>query len=289
VTAPADWQLSGERAGARYALAVPRRIPLGAAGIRQGGRSGSSLEFKEHRDYQPGDDLRHIDWNVYARSDQLAVKLFHEEINPHLDVLLDGSRSMALEGSAKAEAALALAAFFATAAGNAGFAHQVCVAHEACRPVANGAAHPADWGAIAFDHRGDPAASFAHGPPAWPPRGIRVLVSDLLWLGDPLMLLGPLAEKASAAVVVQLLARADVDPPERGNLWLVDAETDETQELYVDAAAWGRYRAALARHQQHWHRACRQVGAVLTTLVAEDLLRDWRLDDLVAAEVLKVV
>ena len=99
----------GERAGCRYALAAPRRLPLGAAGMHQGGRSGSSLEFKEHRDYQPGDDLRHLDWNAYARSDQLIVKLFHEEVNPRLDLVLDGSRSMALPGSAKERAALGLA------------------------------------------------------------------------------------------------------------------------------------------------------------------------------------
>src|SRR6516164_11355273 len=110
--------LDGERAGSRCALGVPRRVPLGRAGLHQGGRAGSSLEFKEHRDYQAGDDLRHIDWNAYARSDQLAVKLFREEVNPHVDILVDLSRSMALEDSRKAEATLGLAAFFAAAARN---------------------------------------------------------------------------------------------------------------------------------------------------------------------------
>src|SRR5579864_8079240 len=93
-----QYVLEGERAGSRFALGVSRRLPQGRAGLHQGGRAGSSLEFKEHRDYQAGDDLRHIDWNAYARSDQLAVKVFHEEVNPHLDLVVDGSRSMALEG-----------------------------------------------------------------------------------------------------------------------------------------------------------------------------------------------
>src|SRR3954463_16259934 len=113
----------GERAGQRYALGQPRRTLLGVAGGAMGPRAGSSLEFKDHRPYEPGDDLRHIDWSAYARSDQLSVKLFREEVTPHLDVVLDGSRSMALPDSLKAPAALALTAFFATAARNAGYRH----------------------------------------------------------------------------------------------------------------------------------------------------------------------
>jgi uncharacterized protein (DUF58 family) len=284
-----EYLLEGERAGARYALAAPRRVPLGAAGMHQGARAGSSLEFKEHRDYQPGDDLRHIDWNAYARSDQLTVKLFHEEVNPHLDLVLDGSRSMALEGSAKARAALSLAALLATAAGNAGYAHQVWLTRDGSAAVAGGNGRPGGWEEIAFDFRGSPADAFARRPPAWRPRGLRVLVSDLLWPGDPLHLLGPCAERATALAVIQLLAEADVSPPAGGNLRLVDSETDEVREVFVDGAAVRRYGEALARHQQNWHEGCRQVGATFVTLVAERYLRDRRLDELVAAEFLKVV
>ncbi len=284
-----DFLLEGERAGARYALAAPRRVPRGAAGTHQGARAGSSLEFKEHRDYQPGDDLRHIDWNAYARSDQLTVKLFHEEVNPHLDVVLDGSRSMALEGSAKAGAALALAALLATAADNAGYAHQVWLTRDGSAAVVGGNGRPGAWEGVAFDFRGSPADAFARRPPAWRPRGLRVLVSDLLWPGDPLHLLGPCAERATAVAIVQLLAAADVNPPAEGNLRLVDVESDEVKEVFVDGAAVRRYREGLARHQQNWHQACRQVGALFVTLVAERFLRDWRLDELVAAEFLKVV
>ena len=114
-------------------------------------------------------------------------------------------------------------------------------------------------------------------------------MTDLLWPGDPLQLLGPCAERATALAVVQLLAEADVNPAAEGNLRLVDAETDDVKEVYVDGAAVRRYREALARHQQNWHEACRQVGATFVTLVAERFLRDWRLDGLVAAEFLKVV
>jgi uncharacterized protein (DUF58 family) len=289
--APVDRRhlLAGESAGAHYTLGAPRRLLLGAAGGHQGARAGSSLEFKEHREYQPGDDLRHIDWSAYARSDVLTVKLYHEEVHPHLDVLLDGSASMALEGSAKAGAALGVAAFFAAAAANAGFAHRLWLARAGCELVANSTGRPGTWADVSCDWPGSPAESFARRPPAWRPRGIRVLVSDLLWPGDPLQLLAPLAERASIVVVVQVLAEVDARPPEAGNLRLVDVETGRVKEIFVDAAGRESYRAALDRHQQNWSLACRQVGAVLTTAVAERLVADWRLDELVAAEVLKVV
>ena len=55
---------------------------------------GSGLEFAEHRDYQPGDDFRDLDWNVYARHGELLLKRFHEERDLRVDFVLDCSRSM---------------------------------------------------------------------------------------------------------------------------------------------------------------------------------------------------
>src|SRR6516165_8054480 len=146
-----DYLGEGERAGQRYALGLPRLTPRGTAGTALSQRAGSSLEFKDYRDYQVGDDLRHIDWNAFARSDQLTVKLFREEVTPHLDVIVDASRSMALEGSPKAGATLALAAFFCTAATNAGYTHAVWLMGADYHPAGNGTGLPATWEGISFD------------------------------------------------------------------------------------------------------------------------------------------
>jgi uncharacterized protein (DUF58 family) len=274
----------GERAAGRYALGVPRHAPAGQAGATLGRRAGTSLEFKDHRGYEPGDDLRHIDWHAFARTDQLTVKLFEEEVTPHLDVVLDASASMDLEGAPKAGAAVALAAFFAGAAGRAGYSHAAWLMAGDFRPLGNGSRPPALWADVAFTHAGGPGPA----APLWRARGTRVLISDLLWLGDPLALVRPLAERSAAAVVVQVLARADAEPPEGQSLRLVDAETGEMREIHVDALAARRYREALARHQENWALACRQVGATFLSVVAEDLLRRWDLDALVAAGVLRV-
>jgi uncharacterized protein (DUF58 family) len=287
-----EFLLEGERVGMRYSLAVPRTSAAALAGLQLGQRAGSSLEFKDHRDYQPGDDLRRIDWNAFARSDKLIVKLFREEISPHLDIIIDGSRSMAIEQSAKAEAAVGMAAVLAVAAENAGYSHSAWLAREWCAPVAGSGNRPSAWGEISFDHRGHPAESLARVPPKLRRQGLRVFLSDLLWLGEPLQLLQQLnaggAQGAAAVVVVQLLGDADANPPERGRLRLIDSETDQQQEIFIDDGAINRYRNALARHQQNWHRACRQAGATMVELIAEQVIAGWNLEAMVKAAVLKV-
>lgn len=283
-----EFLLAGERVGMRYALAVPRTTSAALAGLQMGQRAGSSLEFKDHRDYQPGDDLRRIDWNAFARSDKLTVKLFREEISPHLDVILDGSRSMAVEPGAKAGAAVALAAALAVAAENAGYSHSAWLTREWCAPVGNSGSRPSVWEEINFDHPGHPAESFANAPPKLRQQGLRILISDLLWLGEPLQLLQQLSQGAAAVVVIQLLANADANPAERGRVRLIDSETEERREIFIDDAAIHRYREALTRHQQNWNHACRQTGATMVEMIAEQVLAGWNLEALVKAEVLKV-
>src|ERR1700753_1167000 len=100
----------GERLGLCYALQMPQVAASGQTGSRSGRRAGTSIDFQDYREYQPGDDLRFIDWGIYARSDRLTVKLFREEVTPHLDVVLDGSRSMNLADTAKPGATARLVA-----------------------------------------------------------------------------------------------------------------------------------------------------------------------------------
>jgi uncharacterized protein (DUF58 family) len=283
-----SYLIEGERAGMRYALEPPRTASATVAGLQLGREAGASLEFRDHRDYQPGDDLRRIDWSAFARSDRLTVKLYREEISPHLDIVLDGSRSMALEDAAKARAAIGLAAAFAVAAGNAGYSHNAWLARARVEPIANGSNRPALWRSLDLDYRGNPVDSFIRTPPVFRRQGIRVLISDLLWLGEPAAVLQSLAHGASSLVVAQILAAADANPPERGRVRLLDSETDERREIFIDDKAIRRYRDALARHQQNWHSACRQTGAVMVNVIAEELAADWNLEALVKAGVLKV-
>ena len=89
-----DW--SAIRAAAQVRLAMPRTPLRGRAGERLGAGTGASLEFEDYRPYGPGDDLRHVDWAAYARTELLAVRLYREEVSPRVDVVIDTSRSMAV-------------------------------------------------------------------------------------------------------------------------------------------------------------------------------------------------
>src|SRR5579875_2469509 len=64
------------------------------AGLHRSPDFGSSQEFAEYRAYTPGDDLRHVDWNVYARTEKAYLKRYRGETNTALMVLLDASASM---------------------------------------------------------------------------------------------------------------------------------------------------------------------------------------------------
>ena len=64
------------------------------AGLHRSPRRGSSVEFAEHKEYAPGDELRHVDWKTYGRSDRLMVKRFEEETELHVLVVVDASESM---------------------------------------------------------------------------------------------------------------------------------------------------------------------------------------------------
>jgi uncharacterized protein (DUF58 family) len=262
---------AGEQLGLRYALQIPQVAASGWTGTRSGRRAGSSIDFQDYREYQPGDDLRFIDWGIYARTDRLTVKLFREEVTPHLDLILDGSRSMNLENTAKAGAAAQLAALLATAAANAQCTQAVWLSGEGFLRLPNDTLTPSAWDKLEWSSQRTPEQSFEILPPKFRRLGVRVFVSDLLWPGEPVQLLRRLREGAAALFVIQLLAREDATPPEHGNLRVVDCETGAESEIYIDSAVARQYSDNLAQFQQSWADACRQCGAQMTTIIAEDL------------------
>jgi uncharacterized protein (DUF58 family) len=281
----------GQEAAARSGVevAVSGRTLQGPAGTWAGRRVGSSVEFQEYREYQPGDDLRHIDWGVYARTDRLTIKRFREEVTPHLDLLIDGSRSMALAGTAKADATAALAALLLGAAVHSGLRPTPWLAQDECRPLTG---EPEHW-PLSLDGTASLVEVLRRRPPTWHSGGVRVVISDLLWPEAPAALLSPLSRGAAFVVLVQVLARRDQDPQGEESaqaVRLVDAESGLRQDAHLPTALVA-YRRALADHGEAWRRAARGSGARLVTLVAEDFLEglstDAALRPLLAAGVLR--
>ncbi len=275
-------------AGLGYALLRPSRTPAGLIGEQLGSGIGSSVEFMDYREYTPGDDLRRVDWSVYGRTDRLVVKLHREEVTPHLDILIDASRSMALTGSDKPAAALGLAAALSASADNARWARRLYAVGEQNFQVPGGEGDPAGWAWPGFDGRQPLGLTPVTAGLKLRRRGVRVLISDLLFDGDPWPIVSRLAEGASALFVVQLLASHDADPPWNGDLRLVDSENGTLREIRLDTSARERYLQRLTTLKQQWSAACRRVDGRLIELIAEDLTDGWDLRPLVECELLRL-
>src|SRR6185295_17624536 len=82
-----------------YLYVVSRKVFSGRMRAeRRTRKTGSGVEFADHRNYTVGDDLRYLDWSVYGRLDKLLLRLFEEEEDLHIYLLLDASASMRLSG-----------------------------------------------------------------------------------------------------------------------------------------------------------------------------------------------
>jgi hypothetical protein len=227
--APADAELL---AAAGYRLRLGDRRFRGRAGGRRGSGAGSSLEFLDFRDYVPGDDLRHVDWRSYARTEQLRVRLHEEEVAPYVDVLVDVSASMAAT-AAKERATRSLAAALLRWSQHDGSSGRLLA-------LGGGQLLPAE---LAF--QGAPAPAL----PVQPLRrgGARVLLTDGLWPQDPTPMLQQLLTGCARFVCLQLLDPWELEPTVGDACTLVDVESGQRAELHFDAATTAGYRERLQR------------------------------------------
>jgi uncharacterized protein (DUF58 family) len=244
---------------APWRLSTPAHAPAGRAGARLGRGTGASLEFTEFRPYVPGDDLRHLDWRAYARTDALHVRLYREEVAPHLDVVVDATASMATT-EAKARAARDLADAFAALAVRTG--------SRARRLVAGGRALDDEEDLPSFAGA-DPGALLPRAPLR--PRGQRAVVSDFLVRDDPAPRLRALAAGASHLTVVQVLDPWELAPDPEGATTLVDAEDGARLDLDLAPAAVEGYRRRLGRLREDVARATRALGGTYALVPAAAL------------------
>ncbi|PKN55882.1 MAG: DUF58 domain-containing protein [Deltaproteobacteria bacterium HGW-Deltaproteobacteria-14] len=250
----------------RLRLALDPRRRLRQGGARLGARPGASLEFHDHRAYQPGDDLRHLDWGVYARTDQLVLRRHRAEVSPRLELLLDTSASMALTAP-KRRLALALGALLLTLA-RAEEARAAVFAFGAgvtALPTGRDAWRPA-LEAVPFAG----AAGLEADPvPRLSPGAERVIVSDGLCPGGGAAVTRRLGREAGSVALVQVLTRFELDPTPLGPVRLEDVEGGAL-DLMLDDAACAVYRERFERHQAEWRAALHGRGPGVITVVVED-------------------
>lgn len=276
---------AAEISGQRFHLNLSSRFLGAQGGGRFGNKTGQSLEFVEHREYQPGDDIRHLDWSAAARSDKLAIKLFREEITPHIDIFIDLSSSMSVFES-KINALTALVAILNKASANSGFSCDNWLVKDMCRRVEPASLPIEKWPDFDADYKGNTGRTIGDFPPKLRSGAVRFIISDLFWNQEPLSVLSKISDGAAATVVIQIVAKNDISPDIYGNMRVIDSESGEALELICDDALLADYQANFERHRQYWKECCTKTGALFCFMTAEDLLKDFMPDELIRNEIL---
>jgi uncharacterized protein (DUF58 family) len=246
---------------------MPRTPVGGRLGERLGSGTGSSLEFQDYRQYAIGDDLRHVDWSAYARSEVLTVRLYREEVAPRIDLILDLSRSMTVTPE-KSRAYGELCALLACA----------CASTEADSRVVTASADPAqplerpeqiqrflecDATLSALEESHLPLRR----------RSLRVVVSDFLFPHDADVLVSRLARDGASLALLQLTLPEEADPVAEGGRRMLDVEGHGEFDLVIDDKAVHDYRERFGRLRLGLVRAARRAGASFSHVLAGTPLR----------------
>lgn len=264
----------------RLRLATRRHRAGTSIGARRSPSRGASVEYADFRTYLPGDDLRRLDWNAYARLGRLFMRIYHDEQNATVHLLLDVSASMDSGGEANK---LRWSKRLVGALGYVALAEldRVTVSAVAGTLVGQTRTYSGVRSTLRLfdDLNGMPTAS---GPTNLDdalsafrarPAGPAILVSDLLCPGWGETGIRALHVAGYEVAVVHVLSPEEEDPTIRGDLRLVDAETRESRDVTADDALLNRYRASLAAWRQVIGDAC-HARAIPYLPVRSDLPHD---------------
>ncbi len=243
-------------------------------GERRSRRRGFSTEFADHRDYVPGDDIRYIDWNIYGRLDRLFIKLFEEEEDLTVCLLVDCSRSMAHGEPEKFRYARQVAAALAYIA--LGTEDRVGVypfdltLRAPFRPVRGrrNALRLISWlGALEAQSETGLLESMTAFASASPKRGMVILISDLLDPSGYTDALRAIAGRRTDVHLIHLLSPDEIEPTIAGDLRLVDCEDGASIEVSVGGAILESYRRTVEEFRAGIRETCARfdIQAIFTS------------------------
>jgi uncharacterized protein (DUF58 family) len=229
------------------------------------GKGGTSTEFSDYRDYAPGDDVRYVDWNIFARLNRPYVKLYQFEEEMHVCILVDSSSSMLFEDK------LLLAKRLAAAFGMMGLLNMERVSAYSCHqpgqapeflPPATGRMNlrrlfaflegVEGGGPLPLDHAIDTVLSQHRG------KGVVVLLSDFLTGGDLHRSLNRLFSAGLEIFAVQILGPSEVAPEVSGDVRFVDSETSQTLDVSSANDLLRIYQQQRQGFGEHLAQLCRR-------------------------------
>jgi uncharacterized protein (DUF58 family) len=247
------------------------------AGLHRSPDFGFSQEFAEYRAYTPGDDLRHVDWNLFARTERTYVKRYHGETNSQLTVLLDASNSMQYSSGpvSKMNYARFLAAtLFYLAIHNQRDAAGLIVFDDQVRDYIRPSTRPGQLARLLAglenamaQAQTDFAKPLQHFQNALHRRGIAIVISDFYEKPETIVNhIAPLRFGGNEVILFHLLDLQEIRPVMRGSAILVDLETDQKIEVVPEYTTTS-YRAKIDAHIEQLQSLARGAGMDYQLLV----------------------
>jgi len=247
---------------------VARKIFRGTMrGERRSKRRGQSVEFADYRSYVVGDDLRFLDWNIYARLDSLFLKLYLQEEDLHVNILLDTSRSMQWGKPDKGLYARRVAAALAYI-GLVNFDRVSLYAYSEGLQyeLAGVRGRRLMFKVVEFlttipyegvSHLEAAAKQFAIRNPQ---PSIVLVLSDFLEKGGYAAGLKYLMGRRYEIYLMHLLSPEEIDPPLGGDLSLQDVEDDDQAEVTISRALLQHYKKTLQAYCGELQEYCKRRG-----------------------------
>jgi len=252
------------------------------AGLHRSADFGFSQEFAEYRAYVPGDDLRHVDWNLFARTERCYLKRYRGETNSQLTVLLDASNSMQYTSGPTNKmdyARFIAASLFYLAIRNQRDAAGLIVFDDEVREYVSPSTRQGQLARLfaalerAEPHaRTDFAKPMRHFQDLLHRRGIAIVISD--FYEDPRTIvraIEPLRFHGNEVVLFHILDRQELRPELKGSALLVDLETEEKIEVIPEYAKT-TYAAKVDAHIEQLRSLARAAGMDYQLLVTDQPL-----------------
>ena len=252
------------------------------AGLHRSPDFGFSQEFAEYRAYTPGDDLRHVDWNLFARTERCYLKRYRGETNSQLTILLDASNSMQYTSgpASKMDYARYIAAsLFYLAIRNQRDAAGLIVFDDEVREYVRPSTRPGQLSRLFAGleraearARTDFAKPLLHFQSFLHRRGIAILISDFYESPELIInAVAPLRSRGHEVVLFHILDPEEIRPSVKGSSVLVDLETDQRIEV-VPEYLKTTYRARIDAHVEELRNRAHSAGIDYQLLVTSQPL-----------------
>lgn len=258
------------------------------SGLHRSPDFGFSQEFAEYRMYTPGDDLRHVDWNVFARTERCYLKRYRGETNTQLTLLLDSSASMSFASGkvSKLEYARFLVASIIYMASQQRDAAGLIVFDDEVRNYVPPSSRQGQLHRLLHAvERAEPGARtdfakpFHHFQQFLKRRGMVIVVSDFYMPAEQVVkTMAPLAWHGNDVILFHVLDRREIEPELDGPVLLIDMETGDELEVSPDYART-EYREKLDAHVAALKREAQGSGMdyflVPTDRALDNALREY--------------